>query len=436
MIFLKTLKFIKMDFKFTEKQQEAWNLMLSGKNIFLTGPAGTGKTLLISMFKKQFDPFKNIAITSMTGVSAILLGGVTMHSYLGIGLGTGSAEELFTKVSKNYKAKKRWTSLHTLFIDEISMLSPDLFDKLDFIARKLRTPLCVGEFAEIPFGGIQLILAGDFLQLPVVNGNDCFCFESNSWNSCIDKTICLNQIMRQSDLEFQQILNDIRFGNVTERARKLLTSRIGIELKNNFGIKPTRIFTTNSDVDFINEQELDKLSNNDFYMYKMKVEIFDFVQNKEKYIKNSLAPEVLQLCVGAQVMLLYNIDVEHGLANGSRGVVIDFVEGFPMVKFMNGEQRIIDYQTWNIEEGKVHVACISQVPLKLAWCITVHKSQSITLDFAEIDLSNVFEYGQAYVALSRVKNKEGLKILKIKFDTIKAHPKAVHFYKQYIEGEQ
>lgn len=242
--------------------------------------------------------------------------------------------------------------------------------------------------------------------------------------------------MRQSDLEFQQILNDIRFGNVTERARKLLTSRIGIELKNNFGIKPTRIFTTNSDVDFINEQELDKLSNNDFYMYKMKVEIFDFVQNKEKYIKNSLAPEVLQLCVGAQVMLLYNIDVEHGLANGSRGIVIDFVEGFPMVKFMNGEQRIIDYQTWNIEEGKVHVACISQVPLKLAWCITVHKSQSITLDFAEIDLSNVFEYGQAYVALSRVKNKEGLKILKIKFDTIKAHPKAVHFYKQYIEGEQ
>lgn len=426
------------EIKLTPKQQEAWNAMVSGKNVFLTGKGGAGKTFLISLFKKKFGTTKNIAITSMTGVSAIVLGGVTMHSYLGIGLGTGTFEELLEKIMKNSKAKQRWKSVNTLFIDEISMLSPDLFDKLEMIARVIRKPeRLLHENAEsYPFGGIQLILSGDFLQLPVVNGNDTFCFEAESWSKCIDKVVCLNQSMRQNgDPEFEKVLDDIRFGNVTKEVKDLLNSRINIELKNDFGIKPTRIYTVNRDVDAMNEKELDKLAetNPDFYEYKMEVTFYEFVPDREsaieKYRKNSLAPEKLQLCVGAQVMLVYNMDVENGLANGSRGVVVNFIEGIPVVKFVNGQQRVVDYHSWEIEEGRKKLARITQVPLKLAWSITVHKSQSITLDYAEVDLSNVFEFGQAYVALSRVKNKEGLSILNIKFDTIRAHPKAIEFYK-------
>lgn len=426
------------EIKLTPKQQEAWNAMVSGKNVFLTGKGGAGKTFLISLFKKKFGNVKNIAITSMTGVSAIVLGGVTMHSYLGIGLGTGTFEELLEKIMKNSKAKQRWKNVNTLFIDEISMLSPDLFDKLETIARVIRKPeRLLHENAEsYPFGGIQLILSGDFLQLPVVNGNDTFCFEAESWGKCIDKVVCLNQSMRQNgDPEFEKVLDDIRFGKVTKEVKDFLSSRINVELKNDFGIRPTRIYTVNRDVDAMNEKELDKLAetNPDFYEYKMEVTFYEFVADREsaieKYRKNSLAPEKLQLCVGAQVMLVYNMDVENGLANGSRGVVVNFIEGIPVVKFVNGQQRVVDYHSWEIEEGRKKLVRITQVPLKLAWSITVHKSQSMTLDYAEVDLSNVFEFGQAYVALSRVKNKEGLSILNIKFDTIRAHPKAIEFYK-------
>lgn len=304
------------EIKLTPKQKEAWDAMVAGRNIFLTGKGGCGKSFLISLFKKKYGNIKNIAITSTTGVSAIVLGGVTLHSYLGIGLGTGTFEELLDKINKNKKAKQRWQSVHTLFIDEVSMLSPTLFDKLEMIARVLRRPELIAGNVQ-PFGGIQLILSGDFLQLPVVNGNDEFCFEAESWNKCIDVTINLNKSMRQDgDPQFEKVLDEIRFGNITDEVKELLSSRIGIELKNDFGIKPTRIYTVNRDVDAMNEKELDRLAENnpDFYEYKMEIYFYDFVPDREsameKYRKNSLAPEKLQLCIGAQVMLLYNMDVE------------------------------------------------------------------------------------------------------------------------------
>lgn len=435
----------------TSQQQKAYNLMAAGKNIFITGPSGTGKSLIISKFRENFSGIKNIAITSTTGISSILIGGTTLHSYLGIGLGTGTPEELKEKIEKNRKVKKRWLELDILVIDEISMLSPELFDKLEKLARLLRCnnfsrllDSNTGENQSIDlstkqpvFGGIQLVLSGDFLQLPVV-GISKFCFESDCWGKTIESIIYLDEIVRQSDNEFQQVLNAVRYGEVTENVKKVLNKRIGVQLKNDLGIKPTRIFTTNWSVDKMNEIELDRLSeNNEFYEYNMTIVFYEFIKNRneaiEKLQKNCLAPSCLQLCKGAQVMLLVNLSIEKNLVNGSRGVVIGFIDDKPLVRFLNGVEEVIDYYHWEIEEDKKEQAKISQLPLKLAWAITVHKSQGCTLDYAEIDLKNVFEYGQAYVALSRVKTQEGLNILSIDYDSIRAHPRAVEFYKKFLK---
>jgi ATP-dependent DNA helicase PIF1 len=149
----------------------------------------------------------------------------------------------------------------------------------------------------------------------------------------------------------------------------------------------------------------------------------------EKYRKSSLAPETLQLCVGAQVMLVCNLDLESGLANGSRGVVVSIVEDVPVVRFMNGEERVISHWQWEIEEDRKKQVRITQIPLRLAWAQTIHKAQGSTIDYAEMDLSNVFTYGQAYVALSRVRSLEGLSIIDINYEAVKAHPKALEYYR-------
>lgn len=437
---------LEQDYKMTEEkikksnltstQKSALDYMIDGKNIFLTGPSGTGKSMVIWTFKNAFGNKKKIAITSTTGISALLIGGTTVHSYLGLGLGKDTVENMIKKIKSRPHIKKRWLELDVLIIDEISMLSIELFEKIEAIGRKLRCTKLLSS-NEKPFGGIQIILSGDFLQLPVV-GSDNFCFESQIWHDVIDYTIYLKEIIRQRDNIFQDVLNDLRFGNITPRARKLLQSRIGHQLKNDLGIKPTKIYTTNSDVNIINKRELENLYELDntleFYQYDMDVSILDKVKDMDRVIemckKNCIAPDTLSLCKGAQVMLLYNLDIENGLVNGSRGVVTDFIEDYPVVKFLNGVETVIHINTWEIYEGDQIIAKIHQLPLKVAYAVTAHKCQGITLDYAEIDLSNIFTYGQGYVALSRVKNIEGLSIIDIDIDAIKAHPKAVNFYKE------
>ena len=406
--------------------------MTNGDNVFITGLSGSGKTSCVKLFVKVYKSQKIMGVTSTTGISALLFGGTTVHSFLGIGLGTESVSELTSKIFKRSYLRKRWNELEILIIDEVSMLSPVLFDKLEEIARRVR-------YNENPFGGIQLILSGDYLQLPCVNSDD-FCFESKSWDKCIPKNniIYLNQIIRQENEEFQDCLNNVRVARLTKKTKKLLETRIGIELKNDFGIKPTKLFSTNYSVDVINNQELDKLAESgiEFFEYNMETHVYPGVKEKqyviEKYKKNCNAPDVLQLCIGAQVMLLWNMDIEGDLVNGSRGVVSSFIGDVPMVKFLNGRELIIDFHTWDVEELGKKVLRSIQIPLKLAYACTIHRMQGATLDYAEVDLSNLFEYGMAYVALSRTKNLEGLSIKKIDFDKIKAHPKALKFYEDLL----
>ena len=300
------------------------------------------------------------------------------------------------------------------------------------------TPVGEKDFYGFELTGNRRFLLGDFTvthncQLPCI-GSDEFCFESKKWDICIDKTIYLTEIMRQKNKEFQECLDNIRLGLITDETRKLLESRINVEIKNEHGIRPTKLYCTNYSVDYINNEELDKLAvdDPDFYEYNMETHVFPGVKNRafaiEKYKKNCNAPETIQLCTGAQVMLLCNLDLDGGLVNGSRGVIKGFVGDVPIVKFMNGSELVIDHHTWEIEENGKKVMRVIQIPLKLAYALTAHKSQGCTLDCVEIDMTNVFDYGQAYVMLSRVKNIENLNILGIDFDKIKAHPKAVNFY--------
>jgi len=388
----------------------------------------THNSSVIKKFMKEQQYNRAIAITSTTGTSALLIGGTTMHSYLGIGLGRDSVKKLSEKILKFTPYRKRWQDLDTLIIDEVSMLSPALFDKLEAVARIVRQN-------ELPFGGIQLVLSGDFLQLPVI-GSDTFCFASKSWETCVPHISYLDEIIRQSDPIFQDCLNNIRLGKCPDYVQEILNKRVGIELKNGYGIKPTKLFSLNYKVNEINDKELDLLAEDDreFNEYTMIIDTCSNIRNKsrtiEKFVKNCTTPEVLQLCVGAQVMLTKNLDMENKLANGSRGVVTKFVNDIPMVRFLNGGEHLINHYLWEVEENGRKILFATQIPLKIAYALSIHISQGCSLDYVEIDLSEVFEYGQAYVALSRVKTLEGLSIIDVNWQKIKAHPQALAYYKK------
>lgn len=414
--------------RLNKKQNEAYSLMSRGQSVFLTGPAGTGKTSIVRIYTKNYGGARNVAVTSSTGTSALLMNGTTLHSYTGIGLGTGTVENLVKKINQRNYLGKRWRELDTLVIDEISMISPDLFDKLEEIARIIREN-------DQPFGGIQLIISGDFCQLPCV-GEKRFCYEAKTWNKCIPHTIYLNEIIRQSDPKFQKCLNHIRMGEVPEEVEKILKSRVGQNVTNKYGIAPTRLFPLNYDVDRVNEEELDKLAEDgrEFFEYEMTITPYGSCGNlqmaKDKFRKNCVAQEVVQLCVGAQVMLIYNMDLDSKLANGSRGVVTGFSNDMPVVKFLNGGEYVIDYHSWDMTENNTKILKAAQIPLKLAYAISIHRSQGCSLDCVEIDLGQIFEYGQGYAALSRAKTLEGLSISSLDITKIRAHPRAVAYYKK------
>jgi ATP-dependent DNA helicase PIF1 len=307
-------------------------------------------------------------------------------------------------------------NMELLIIDEVSMLSIELFEKLERMARELRNN-CVR------FGGIQLIFSGDFLQLPTV-GSDNFCFESKLWKICIDEVIELHTIMRQTDGQFIRVLNKVRMGEIDDECYDILKSR-EISYPSDNLIIPTMLYSTNAKVDSLNMEYYNQLSGEEF---KYTADYTWHKRCDKEIVQNSIRlPAEISLKIGSQVMFLVN---EMPLVNGSRGVVTKFIEGYPEVLFANGYVQIITPHTLDHMIGDDIVMSYKQLPLRLAWAISIHKSQGCTLDVICVDMHNVFEYGQFYVALSRAKTLDGLYIRNLDFKRHYTNPKALEFYRK------
>ena len=414
----------------TLEQKSVIDKLLLGHNIALLGAAGCGKSYLLSVVSTL--P-KKIQMCALTGCAALLLGhkAKTVHSWAGIGLGKADVSELYKKIRKNGKSMRNWLSTDLLIIDEISMMTAELLDKLDELAKKIRSD-------PSPFGGIQLLLVGDFFQLPPINVTK-FAFESEIWKTMI--TIELTQIMRQKEETFQKILKEARIGEFTQESCNILSSRQGLPWKKN-KIRPTLLFPKRSEVDIINETNLRALTGKKYtynatLIYDGKIPNWfnDEIFQNALQLFDSNAPynKELELILNAQVMLIANIAQENGLVNGSRGVIVGFDLEQPVVEFLNGVTKTIGTHAWPIEEYEF--ISRSQIPLRLAYASTIHKMQGATLDSALVDIgSAVFEYGQAYVALSRVRSLESLYVYDFSPVAFKAHPKVKEFHKQLAQG--
>ena len=424
-----------MDVQLTEKQYNAFKSMKNGSNVFLTGPAGCGKSYLLKYFIQWYknekeDNTSRIFITSTTGLSALLIDGMTINRFSGIGTGEKDIDIYIQKIIKMKSLRDRWKNTGVLIIDEISMMNPDIFDKLEIIAKKIRSN-------DMPFGGIQLIVSGDFLQLPPVKCNS-FCFDAFSWDFVIDKTFYFDKIIRQDDVVLQNILNDVRIGVINENVINCLNKCLNKDLNLPNGILPTLLFSKKNMVIDHNNKELNKLIDKGemYYTYQCS---YDFGKVREEYktfFKELLdsqyqVDDIITYCIDSQVMLTVNMP-ESNLANGSIGKIIDFVGlgslPYPVVQFLNGVIIVIKHHEYIIDENDSVVKKL-QIPLILSWAITIHKAQGMSLDYVKTDIGNsIFEYGQAYVVLSRIKNIEGLSLININYGSIKAHPKVLEYY--------
>ena len=434
----------------SKEQQIAFDKYIQGHNIFITGPGGAGKSALIRLINKHAtSKFKNIQVTALTGCAAVLLNSKakTLHSWSGIGLGNGTMEQLVTKIKKNKFAKSAWRGTDILVVDEVSMLSLKLFNILNEIGKAVRGNLA-------PFGGIQLIFSGDFFQLPPVGDKDDpdtqrFCFESDDWNSAFhrDSQIQLVKIFRQTDEIYATILNQIREGKIKRKANDLLLQYVGRKQDPNLVTEPTKLYPTRAKVEHINNTKMTALVGEerefkikyakDLEMTKAdRLKRYDFnekdIQIELEFLAgNLICDKEMKLKVGSQVMCIVNIQSETGIevCNGSQGVVTAFCEvtGCPRVKFNNGIDRVMVRNVW--ASDKIPGIGVSQVPLILAWALTIHKSQGATMDAAEIDVgSGIFECGQTYVALSRVKSLDGLYLTSFDAQKIRINKKVKDFY--------
>lgn len=434
----RSIEFEMVGFEFTAKQEYAIRQMIQGRNIFITGQAGVGKSFLINQFidfyrKNMQQENKKLFVTSLTGISALIIGGQTIHRYCSIGTGEKNIDDLVKSIFKNIVAKKRYLDTQVLIIDEISMMSPALFDKIDLIFRRIRK-------VDLPFGGIQLIVSGDLLQLPPVKA-DGFVIDSFNWDECIDETIYLTEVMRQNESTFIDVLNKIRIGTVDDEVRRVLESRRGVEAINDYGVLPSNLFSRRVMVQRMNNDELTKLKMEGETVHNFKC-IYEFsktiLETNKEFMKvlmneNCDIDDDIELTAKCQVMLKVNLP-ELKLANGSRGVVIGFgsITGYPIVRFLDGREMEIGPHVWKFEEKDKVMVIKSQIPLQLAFALSIHKAQGSTLEYVVLDIgSDIFECGQTYVALSRVKTLDGLFIRgDIDYTKIRANPHILEFYQR------
>lgn len=396
------------------RQLQALRLMMDGRSVFLTGAPGAGKTYVLNEFiRLARERGKNVAVTASTGIAATHIGGTTIHSWAGIGIQDTLSDYDITRLTSRSNLVKRYNATDVLVIDEISMLHGVRLDMVNLLAKRLRQN-------QAPFGGMQVILVGDLFQLPPISrGKELadFAHLSDAWAE-LNPAICYltEQHRVQQGDTLLDLLSAMRRGDLNELHEYALQERL--QQTPETGVTVTRLYSHNLDVDSINKKHLDELTSEQ-KMYTMFVT--GAQQKRETLVKNILAPEKLVLKKGAEVMFVAN-NPSRQYVNGTRGTVIDFVGNTPVVVTSSGREIQVEPHAWKLEEdGRVHAEA-TQLPLRLAWAITIHKSQGMSLDAAEIDLSRSFAPGMGYVALSRVRSMDGVYLKGVNGLALAMHP--------------
>ena len=437
----------KDDTSLDETQSMTLQSVLAGHNVLITGPAGSGKSYLIDKIVKELKTMgKTPVVTSTTGSSSQLIGGRTVHSYLAIGIGTEPLEDIVRKIRMR-KMKGRYKDIDTLIIDEISMMSAELLAKIELICRTIR-------YNRNPFGGLQIILVGDFYQLPFIESDvdKSFCFEHALFSKWFPKTFVLKRIYRtnsnasgKANQMWLSILEDARLGRIGAKTHMCLNSRKIDNCRKEYdamlakNLQPTRIYPRKIQVSQINTKELNKLEDENVeFSPELHIERCEGCKQTPSQIKAKLKTELAKLepvtlCVNAQVMVTKN-SKDGKLVNGTRGIVVNIGTNEVYIRTKDDEIHKIERVSEQVphqENGTTWEATVSMIPLRLAWAVTIHKSQGMTLDLVECDMGNkIFEYGQAYVALSRVRNLDCIFIQDFSVDAFRASPRVREFYEK------
>ena len=452
----------------SDEQQIIIAKCIRGDNMFVTGSGGCGKSLIIRVLKNIYIPskniddikhiidnyrdieYRNIQVCALTGVASVLLqcSAKTIHSFSGIGISTASNEQILKKIKNSSFYRKNWKETDILIIDEISMMSQHMFELLDYLGKNVRRN-------NKPFGGIQIIMFGDFFQLPPVSKDaedklrKNFCFESELWFETFSpqNNMELVKIFRQSDENFKKILNQIREGKIKRNVNEFLLNYVNRD-KTLEIIQPTKLYPKRSQVDYINSFEINKLDG-EINEYEI-TNILDLpMTEKQRILRNLFTQEQIEiefnylqgnipcekkisLKIGSQVMCIVNLNLndENTICNGSQGIILRFDENNnPVIKFSRGFVYTMLPYVWASET--IPGIGVRQIPLILAWALTIHKSQGATMDAIEVDAgSGIFECGQTYVALSRVKSLEGLYLSAFDVTRIKVNRKVQEFYER------
>lgn len=438
------------DVVLNEDQQTALDYATEGHNLFITGPAGTGKSLTISKIVEALsDMGKTVYVTASTGIAASLLSGSldtgvrTFHGWAGIGLGKYAAHSHAKFIMKNENAKERILKTDVVILDEVSMMDAEYMDKVNAVLQLVRK-------SQLPFGGIQIITSGDFFQLPPPQKGrkePLYLFQVSLWDKLVEKTVVLSKVYRQSKQEFIDMLTKIRNNHVDGSVWTIMNRLAKNELRTDTGIKPTTLYCRNANVDNMNANELRMLEGK-AHFFRAREHYKDEDTKKEQKESFSLVSELF-LKKGAQVMCLLNLSPEDGIVNGSRGVVTHIhntkapsatwleedkcAKDYVRVRFLNGHEHSFSVEKQEVKDefGEV-VAWKEQFPFKLSWALTIHKSQGASIDLLDVDLAGCFAPGQAYVAISRGTNLETMRVRNFTRDVVITSPEVMKF-QQRIE---
>lgn len=398
------------------EQEQALELLRSGENVFLTGGAGSGKSYLIRHFMQELD-LKQTPILASTGAAAVLLGGRTFHSFFGLGIMEGGVDAAYERASKDNRLLNRLRNVEGVIIDEISMIPGSALMVAEALSQKARD-------SKLPWGGMRVISVGDFAQLPPVTrvGARDWAFLNEVWLRSGFQTCLLSHNQRVQDNEFLDVLSDVRYGKVTQRVFEFLSQKVRPHDEEDSGI---RLFGRRDLSETFNHKKLAEIK-------ETEVVIDSIYLGSEKHIESLIkmapVPQKLILKVGCRVIFLQN-DPQKRWINGTRGTVTKIEMDKITVKKDQGREVAVDKTTFSLQDAEGNItATVIQFPLTLAYATTIHKSQGATLDEVWCDLRSLWEPGQAYVALSRLRSAEGLKLVGWNPKSIIVDPKVLQFY--------